>query len=242
MFTNEFIKIKEHPADAARIFAYICKQFQDILLGAKGGGEGFFGRVQGFYPKVEAQGRGTLHAHYLVWLKGAGNSDGIRYKVSNAADKDEFTERLICWFDAIVHTSLPAAYHGAAQRSAHAAADKDGDGSQKSMFDDVRKRSIPAFGIPKSAEETEQFSAALVEDAYKVAGLSQLHKPEHTFTCFKRSGSTKSMVCRFGFPKEHVEQTKYTEDFGLVGKRDEAWLNSFNLGLAVTIRSNHDVK
>jgi hypothetical protein len=33
--------------------------------------EGVFGTVEGYIGTVEAQGRGTLHLHMLVWLQGA---------------------------------------------------------------------------------------------------------------------------------------------------------------------------
>jgi hypothetical protein len=33
--------------------------------------EGIFGRVQTYVRTVEAQGRGTLHLHMLLWLKDA---------------------------------------------------------------------------------------------------------------------------------------------------------------------------
>lgn len=32
--------------------------------------EGIFGTVKAYYGCVEAQGRGTLHCHMMVWLEG----------------------------------------------------------------------------------------------------------------------------------------------------------------------------
>ena len=236
---NEFIKVKEHPADAARVFALICRQFQDILLGVGTGSKGLFGKVQAFYPKIEAQGRGTLHAHYLVWLEGAGNSDGIRQMVDQDAHENSFRKRLISWYDAIIHTDLPAEYCKASRLVAADDGTADGNGRAR---DDPRKRSTPAFGIPSNQEEEVTFTTALHKDAYAIAGLSQMHDRDHTATCFKRSGNKGKKVCRFGFEKDIVPETIYTDNFGIIGRRSNGWLNSYNFGLATTIRSNHDVK
>ena len=36
---------------------------------------GIFGYVGGYFGVVEAQGRGSLHVHMLLWLKYAPNAD-----------------------------------------------------------------------------------------------------------------------------------------------------------------------
>ena len=36
-----------------------------------GRGSGLFGGCDAYYGMVEAQGRGTLHCHMLVWLTGS---------------------------------------------------------------------------------------------------------------------------------------------------------------------------
>ena len=36
---------------------------------------GIFGYVSGYFGMVEAQGRGSLHVHMLLWLKHAPNAD-----------------------------------------------------------------------------------------------------------------------------------------------------------------------
>jgi Helitron helicase-like domain at N-terminus len=36
---------------------------------------GIFGFINGYFGVVEAQGRGSLHVHMLIWLKNAPNAD-----------------------------------------------------------------------------------------------------------------------------------------------------------------------
>ena len=42
---------------------------------------GIFGPVRGYYGCIEAQGRGTLHCHMLIWLEGGLNPDEIKHCV-----------------------------------------------------------------------------------------------------------------------------------------------------------------
>lgn len=52
-------------------------------------GKGILGRVKAYFGVVEAQGRGTLHLHMLMWLHGAPTSDDMRELL------DGFTEEEI---------------------------------------------------------------------------------------------------------------------------------------------------
>ncbi|KZP32476.1 hypothetical protein FIBSPDRAFT_907211 [Athelia psychrophila] len=63
------IFVAEHPASAARFFHLFMRGFIDIVLGYKREGGGLFGKCTAYYGMVEAQGRGTLHCHMLIWLE-----------------------------------------------------------------------------------------------------------------------------------------------------------------------------
>ncbi|KAJ6573694.1 hypothetical protein B0H10DRAFT_1645672, partial [Mycena sp. CBHHK59/15] len=49
---------------------------------------GILGVVKAYYSCVEAQGRGTLHCHMVVWLEGGLNPDEIKKRAlsSDASD------------------------------------------------------------------------------------------------------------------------------------------------------------
>ena len=70
--------IAEDPFSSAKYFHFIVKCVLEIMFGItkKSSGridrkEGIFGKVQSYVGTVEAQGRGTLHLHMLLWLKDA---------------------------------------------------------------------------------------------------------------------------------------------------------------------------
>ncbi|MCW5954917.1 MAG: hypothetical protein KIT69_21895, partial [Propionibacteriaceae bacterium] len=59
-------------AAVARWFHTVVVAILQSLAGWKGGtfGRGVFGRLCAFFGTVETQGRGSLHLHMLMWLKG----------------------------------------------------------------------------------------------------------------------------------------------------------------------------
>jgi hypothetical protein len=73
---NRFAAVARDPAAAARWFDHIVGIMIDKVLGfsetecrpyARGG---FFGTVRAYFGCVEAQGRGSLHMHTLIWVAG----------------------------------------------------------------------------------------------------------------------------------------------------------------------------
>ncbi|KAF9013779.1 hypothetical protein BDZ89DRAFT_893102, partial [Hymenopellis radicata] len=55
--------------------------------------------VKHYYGVVEAQNRGSLHLHILIWLEGALSPRQIQERT---ATDDEFRLRLFSWLDSII--------------------------------------------------------------------------------------------------------------------------------------------
>jgi hypothetical protein len=61
--------IAENPVLQAQFFDIIFRSVIDVVFGfAREPKLGIFGHVQAYYAIIEAQGKGTLHAHGLIWL------------------------------------------------------------------------------------------------------------------------------------------------------------------------------
>ena len=96
---------------SARLFERIIEVFIDVVLGfdrtkkrPKRSG-GLFGFVKAYYGMTETQGRGTLHAHFLVWLHGAPRNSA---EFNAAAQADPcYQESILRFTDSIVTTDLP---------------------------------------------------------------------------------------------------------------------------------------
>jgi hypothetical protein len=83
----------------------MIKEFVHIILGYKRRDQiGLFGNCEAYYGMVEQQGRGTLHCHMLVWLKGH-PSPSLLHK--NMKNDSVFAERVLKWLESIIKCELP---------------------------------------------------------------------------------------------------------------------------------------
>lgn len=73
--------ISSDPAVGAKFFNTYLKAFLRTVLGCTGEelnlDGGILGVVKAHYGCVEAQGRGSLHCHMLIWIEGALNPNDI---------------------------------------------------------------------------------------------------------------------------------------------------------------------
>jgi hypothetical protein len=69
--------IASHPHVAARVFDKTVSVFLDIVVCPKSKQRGLFGDCTAYFGMVEAQGRGTLHLHVLLWIKGNPNPQAL---------------------------------------------------------------------------------------------------------------------------------------------------------------------
>lgn len=74
--------VAENPFATAKVFNLYMKAFIKAVLGYNPNifnrDKGILGIVKAYYGCVEAQGRGTLHCHMLIWVEGGLNPDQIK--------------------------------------------------------------------------------------------------------------------------------------------------------------------
>ncbi|KZT58629.1 hypothetical protein CALCODRAFT_432357, partial [Calocera cornea HHB12733] len=97
------MQVAHNPAIAASVFHDTMLRFRDIILRI-GNGPGLFGQCAAWYGMVEAQGRGTLHCHMLVWIQGNLSPKTLRKMLS---DDPGFKSRMIAWLESLIKTELP---------------------------------------------------------------------------------------------------------------------------------------
>ncbi|KAI0750601.1 hypothetical protein BC629DRAFT_1297549, partial [Irpex lacteus] len=66
---------------------------------------GVLGHVKGYFGCVEAQGRGSLHCHMVVWVEGGLNPDDIQKRLMN--HDTEFGQRLLAFLDDTISSEIP---------------------------------------------------------------------------------------------------------------------------------------
>ncbi|KAG1828296.1 hypothetical protein EV424DRAFT_1285855, partial [Suillus variegatus] len=78
--------------------------FVDVILQYKHG-PGIFGHCKAYYGTVEAQGRGILHCHMLIWITGNLSPQAMRDWISADA---HFQDRVFKWLENVISCEFPA--------------------------------------------------------------------------------------------------------------------------------------
>ncbi len=74
-------------------FDMVITNFINELLGwGKPNKLGILGKIKSYYGIVEAQGRGSLHVHMLVWLDDATTPADYKEKIKNSIYKEKLIE------------------------------------------------------------------------------------------------------------------------------------------------------
>lgn len=107
-YWEQALLVAQNPAIAAKIFNIYMKAFLRAFIGYDAEGKnlqgGIFGIPQGYYGCVEAQGRGSLHCHMLIWLKGSLNPDEIKHRV---VEDQSFKICLLNFMEDSISTCVP---------------------------------------------------------------------------------------------------------------------------------------
>lgn len=100
--------IAADPYAAAKFFHFLICTILETLFGVEvtqyqvKTETGIFGKVSAYFGTVEAQGRGSLHLHMLVWLAGAPTSDEMHTLLQEAS----FREKVCTYIRANFHAHV----------------------------------------------------------------------------------------------------------------------------------------
>lgn len=205
-----------NPVAVAEFFHCVCKAVLRGLLATGTGQLGILGDLSNHYGVVETNGRGMLHMHALLWLRGNLAFTTLRNRLLNDS---EFATRMIRYLEATIVQGID------------------------DTIPHDPEVSLPS--TPPSAKEMEtdaEFLVRLSYDSNSVAQTTQIHSKHHLSTCFKyrQRGSGKD-ACRFGMPRDLIPASR-VDEFGLIHlARNHPWTNPWNPAIASCVRSNHDI-
>ncbi|KAF8059274.1 hypothetical protein FPV67DRAFT_1398523, partial [Lyophyllum atratum] len=194
--------------------------FFQTLLGFCGHGKnmdgGILGLCKGYYGVVEAQGRGTLHCHMMIWLEGALNPNEIKERVTNNPGSD-FQQRLVAFLDDTISNAVPPAPESMTA-------------VPSSQF-----RAASVRGLNGMLQPTEEDEAM---DFHNIVEQCQVHS--HSKTCYKYSKDQ----CRFDLdPSNFIPITTIDPETGVVTLRClDGLVNNFNATIIQAMRCNMDIQ
>lgn len=177
--------------------------------------------VTEFWYRVEFQKRGSPHIHGLFWCN---LPDDVDFSILNDEINEENAEKfriLVNYIDSKVSCIYPNL-------------EERNEVNELSI-----ENNIQAHPCTKLYSQIPNFQH--LNDLNSLLDKCQLHSENHSAYCL-RDGK-----CRFGFPKELVEESKFVyndkkKQYDFVPKRNHPFLNSYNRYILEHWRANIDVQ
>ncbi|TFK87003.1 hypothetical protein K466DRAFT_451660, partial [Polyporus arcularius HHB13444] len=193
--------------------------------GSPGVSEGVLGVTKAYYGCVEAQGRGTLHCHMVVWVEGGMNPSQLQARIQEG-DPD-FGRRLVSFMDDILSNHIP-----------DAAETDDRPSAREKPPHPCAIRGLP-LDLPPDADSTKQ---AAQQDLRRLVLKCQVHT--HSATCYKYCKDGERKECRFDLDPSNVlpETTVDSETGSISLRRLDGLVNNYNSTILRAMRCNMDIK
>ncbi|TFY67448.1 hypothetical protein EVJ58_g1608 [Rhodofomes roseus] len=208
---------------AAQFFHFTIGLVLETLFGlkVKPGGRleskvGVLGHLAAYFGTVECQGRGTLHLHLLLWLKGSPSPTEMREWLRDAA----FRERVKAYISANFRASIP----GASSSAEVLALPKDAE---------------IAYGRPIHPEQEEYWHDVEALEAV-VARTKQLHVCGPG--CLVIDRVSRQPRCKRRAPWPLSDEDVVSSDGHWSAKRTFGFLNTWVPAITHNLRCNNDGK
>ncbi|KZO94889.1 hypothetical protein CALVIDRAFT_483665, partial [Calocera viscosa TUFC12733] len=224
-------RVSRNPAAAARSFHQTMVRFIDIVL-RYGKGEGLLGTCTGVYGMVEAQGRGTLHCHMLVWLRGNLNPQAMRNRLR---DDGKWRERMFKWLERHIHCELPGMRDVLKEKGGPCH-------KPKHLPDEINPCTLPGPSI--SQLMVQDFKREYFNHVSLLVEECNWH--EHKATCFSRlkKGQEKGdSTCRMGIDGSTRAETGLDDQTGaILLRRLHPRINEYNDVMMFLLKCNMDIQ
>lgn len=216
--------VSRNPYAATMFFNFMITLILETLFGIKvnrraqkiESSVGVFGRVNAYYGIVEAQGRGSLHLHMLVWLTGAPSSDEMHELLKSEA----FRNRIVAYVDACMRADL--------------------DGLTKDTIPLIPREPELAWARPPDPS-SNTYDHGLKDNERRLARSQQTHECRKT-TCLLFRGPRSGYVCKRRAPFPTASQTTVDETGKVLVRRLYEYLNTWNPHILIYGRCNNDIK
>lgn len=228
--------VAEHPDAAAKFFDIMVKGFLEKIVRFGDQRPGLFGHCNAYYGTVEAQGRGTLHLHMVLWLRGNPNPQALRERLE--AD-DQFKADMFEWLESNIKCELP---HMTQPLNV------DPQKLKKPVCESVgdpRLHPVPLHkDFSDDLEGEELFEANFNETVTSLATSCNWHV--HTATCWKhlKPGQPRdSAHCRMRHTGGVRGATTLDEETkSIMLRRLHPWINNYNDVMLYLLKCNMDIK
>jgi hypothetical protein len=216
--------VAANPMLAAEVFHFMVNSLLQHLMGIDASGrtgikrrKGILGEVHAYFGVIEAQGRGTLHLHMLMWLE----NGPTFHEMQDLLHSPEFREKVRNFIDINICAHL--------------------DPFTSDMINDISKEAHLAYSRPPDPYECSDFEKTFEDLERRIVRNQQLHTCTRN-TCLKYDYRQRAEVCKRHAPWLLSDETVVHENGEWFPKRLHPYLNNWNSVLTVYGRMNHDIK
>lgn len=211
------------PFAAAEYFNLIIRAVLECLFAVKSENgsvkskTGILGEISGYFGVVETQGRGTLHLHMLIWLKGSPSGG----EFGDLLKTESFRERVKAYIRENIHARCP------------------GTESEEDVRTTPVVKSVAWQRLP-SPSTTNEYKVHIRKVECDVARSKQIHVCK-TGSCetIKPNGRRG---CKRKAPWPTAREAFIEEDGSWGPERTYGYANNWNPVIATHCRCNHDMK
>lgn len=224
-----------NPCACALFFDSMISNFISIILRAGSRHGGLFGICSSYYGTVEANGRGTLHCHMLIWLSGHPSPQVLRDRMNESPDYKDKTFR---WLESIIKCELLGTDEVVVERSGPLPRPK-----RSLETGNPHPGTIPA-PLVKGMTSERQFDKDFEEFVNSLVKEYNWHV--HTSSCWKhlsRQQKRDDHNCRMGIDGHTLPKTILDPDtFSILLKRLHPRIAAYNDVVIFLVKCNMDIK
>ncbi len=227
--------VARSPGACAMFFHAMISNFISVILRHGRRARGLFGDCVAYYGTVEAQARGTLHCHMLIWIKGHPSPQTMRDLM---VSDDSYQERMFVWLESLIKceplgTRVPI----------HASSPTLGRRPRHTIHSDYEHpgvRRLPRLDTTLPADFEAEYHT-MVNDLVR-----HFNWHEHTATCWKYLRRNQPRVdanCRMRMDGAiRPETTIDVETQSIQLRRLHPWIASYNDLVIFLLQANMDIK
>ena len=231
---DRMLLVARNPGACAKFFHTMISSFINIVLRYGKQTNGLFGKCTAYYGTVEAQGRGTLHCHMLIWLEGHPSPQEMRDLMVNS---EQYQADMFTWLESLIKCELLGTTmtvsepHGAIPRP---------------KYDKSPPYVNPGTTLGPSISDTppHEFWLRFASDVNDIVTHTNWH--QHTETCWKnlrRGEPWTDDTCRMRIDGRTREQTTIDQETGsILLRRLHPRIANYNDLIIFLLRANMDIK
>ncbi len=227
--------VAKNPGACARFFHAMISTFINVVLRFGKPEKGLFGKCTAYYGTVEAQARGSLHCHMLIWLDGHPSPQKMRDMMQSS---DEYKTHMFAWLESIIKSELLG--------TTEVVSEPDGRPLPRPPFREAPGNvHVGAKPQPSMSDlSPDDFKQQYVSFVNELVQRYNWH--EHTETCWKylRSNQTRSDEnCRMRINGATRAETNVDpETLSIQLRRLHPRIANYNDLVTFVIQANMDIK